>query len=69
MNRLLLLLLAIVVDEIEIFVGEENGLVMTQSYTREFQCVYELTMYPFDTQACTISKDRRVIKPVSGMYD
>ena len=42
-----------VLDEIEIFKGEENSLVMTQSYTHEFQCVYELERYPFDTQAST----------------
>ena len=37
-------------DEAEIFKGEENTLVMTQSYTHEFQCVYDLGRYPFDTQ-------------------
>ena len=42
-----------VLDEIEVFKGEENSLVMTQSYTHEFQCVYELERYPFDTQAST----------------
>ena len=39
-----------VLDEIDIFKGAENSLVMTQSYTHEFQCVYQLTKYPFDTQ-------------------
>ena len=37
-------------DEIAIFQGEENTLVMMQSYTHEFQCVYLLQRYPFDTQ-------------------
>ena len=37
-------------DETEIFRGEENTLVMTQSYTHEFQCIYQLGRYPFDTQ-------------------
>ena len=39
-----------VLDEIEIFKGDENSLSMVQSYTHEFQCVYQLENYPFDTQ-------------------
>ena len=39
-----------VIDEIEIFNGKENSLSMVQSYTHEFQCVYQLENYPFDTQ-------------------
>ena len=38
------------VDETEIFKGEENTLVMTQEYTHEFQCTFQLGRYPFDTQ-------------------
>ena len=38
------------VDEIEIFEGAGNRLTMNQTYTREFQCQYELQRYPFDTQ-------------------
>ena len=38
------------VDETYIFKGEENALIMTQSYTHEFQCIYQLEKYPFDTQ-------------------
>ena len=38
------------VDEAEIFEGDENTLVMTQTYTHEFQCKYKLQQYPFDTQ-------------------
>ena len=38
------------VDEAEIFQGRENRLTMYQTYTHEFQCVYQLTRYPFDTQ-------------------
>ena len=37
-------------DEIEIFKGDENSLSMMQSYTHVFQCVYKLDKYPFDTQ-------------------
>ena len=39
-----------VLDEIELFKGGENSLIMKQSYTHEFQCVYKLERYPFDTQ-------------------
>ena len=38
------------VDETEIFKGGENSLIMEQTYTHEFQCVYNLRYYPFDTQ-------------------
>ena len=39
-----------VLDETYNFKGKENSLVMTQSYTHDFQCVYQLERYPFDTQ-------------------
>ena len=39
-----------VLAEIEVFKGSENSLSMVQSYTHEFQCVYQLERYPFDTQ-------------------
>ena len=38
------------VDEAEIFMGEENSLLMEQTYTHDFQCVFKLDKYPFDTQ-------------------
>ena len=38
------------VDETEVFKGEENSLIMQQTYTHKFQCVYQLKKYPFDTQ-------------------
>ena len=37
-------------DEAEIFEGGENRLTMTQAYTWEFQCPYQLSKYPFDHQ-------------------
>ena len=37
-------------DETYLFKGSKNSLVMTQSYTHDFQCVYQLERYPFDTQ-------------------
>ena len=38
------------VDEIEIFKGNDNTLTMRQTYTKRFQCKYELHYYPFDKQ-------------------
>ena len=38
------------IDEAEIFKGSENSLRMEQTYTHAFQCVFELSKYPFDTQ-------------------
>ena len=38
------------VDEIEIFKGSENPIIMVQSYTKTFKCRYELRAFPFDTQ-------------------
>ena len=49
-------------DETEIFKGEENSLVMAQSYTHEFQCVYQLEHYPFDTQVSKYFCKHRVMK-------
>ena len=54
-----------VLDEIEIFKGNENSLSMVQSYTHEFQCVYQLESYPFDTQVETNTFKLRLI--VSGV--
>ena len=39
-----------VLDEAEIFHGATNTLIMSQTYTRSFQCKYQLQNYPFDTQ-------------------
>ena len=43
-----------VVDETELFLGGENNLTMFQTYTHEFQCIFDLKRYPFDTQTCSI---------------
>ena len=37
-------------DETEVFSGPQNSLIMNQTYTHTFQCNYELSHYPFDTQ-------------------
>ena len=39
-----------VVDETEVFNGAENSLIMSQTYTHNFQCSFVLSAYPFDTQ-------------------
>ena len=46
-----------IVDEVEIFQGDQNPLVMTQVYTKTFQCQYDFQLYPFDTQTCSIRMD------------
>ena len=50
------------VDEAEIFKGDENTLVMTQTYTHEFQCKYQLQRYPFDTQVNNMLLQARYIR-------
>ena len=42
------------VHETELFKGGENSLVMFQTYTHDFQCIFNLKKYPFDTQTCSI---------------
>ena len=39
---------------------EENKLIMTQAYTWEFQCPYQLQKYPFDNQVYMIQILRHV---------
>ena len=38
------------IDETKMLSGFENSLVMNQTYTHTFQCNYQLSSYPFDTQ-------------------
>ena len=44
------------VDETEIFKGDENTLILDQTYTHTFQCNYKLSYYPFDTQVSRKTK-------------
>ena len=43
-----------VADEIEVFEGGENKLTMNQTYSKKFQCEYQLHRYPFDIQVVPI---------------
>ena len=49
-----------VADEIEVFEGNPKSLLggnyveMRQTYSKEFQCEYQLQRYPFDVQVCSI---------------
>ena len=55
------------VAEIEFFKGADNRLIMEQTYTHRFQCVFQLEKYPFDTQVFLLSEAR--ILPLSGVLD
>ena len=57
-----------VLDETYFFKGEENSLIMTQSYTHDFQCVYQLQRYPFDTQVHHTLTLQKFVMCSSGMY-
>ena len=44
-----------VVDEIDIFKGSENNIVLDKGFTKTLKCIYQLQLYPFDTQECTVN--------------
>ena len=44
-----------IVDEVDIFKGSENKLTLDKSFTKTVKCIYQLQLYPFDTQVCTIN--------------
>lgn len=39
-----------VTEEINIFEGQKNIITFQQTYSKTFKCVYQLQLYPFDTQ-------------------
>ena len=43
-----------VVEEINIFNGKDNKLTFEMTYTKTLRCDYQLQMYPFDKQLCTM---------------
>ena len=46
-----------VMEEINIFEGAENRITFQQVYSKTLKCVYQLQLYPFDTQVymCRLS--------------
>ena len=42
------------VQNTNIFIGEENTLEMSQTFKTTFLCSYNMALYPFDTQTCTM---------------
>ena len=44
-----------VVDEINVFKGSENKMIFDMVYTKTLKCIYELQLYPFDTQECMVN--------------
>ena len=58
-----------VVDETEIYTGAENRLTMNQTYTREFQCIYELQRYPFDSQVNFVTHSYCTLYNLKGVQD
>ena len=44
-----------VLQNIEIFSGQQNLITMSRMYNIEFMCEYQLHMYPYDTQTCYIT--------------
>ena len=39
-----------VVEEFDIFKGEENSILWTEDYSKSLKCVFDLEMFPFDMQ-------------------
>ena len=44
-----------VLEEINIFEGHQNRITFQQVYSKTFKCVYQLELYPFDTQVKTLT--------------
>ena len=49
-------------EEINIFEGIENKITFQQVYSKSFKCVYQLQLYPFDTQLCTVEMEIRELE-------
>ena len=49
-------------EEINIFEGIENKITFQQVYSKSFKCVYQLQLYPFDTQKCTVEMEIRELE-------
>ena len=56
-----------IVDEIDIFKGSENKINFDKGFTKTLECIFQLQLYPFDTQECTVNLEigeykRKLIK-------
>ena len=51
-----------VLEEVNIFEGKENRITFQQVYSKTFKCEYELQLYPFDTQRCTMDLELRELE-------
>jgi len=55
-------------QEINVFDGNQNRIMFQQLYSKTFKCVYQLQLYPFDTQKCTVDMELRELdKPTINM--
>ena len=43
-----------IVEEFDIFTGRENSILWTESYSKEFKCIFIMKMFPFDIQVTQI---------------
>ena len=41
--------------EIDICKGSENKIDFDKGFTKTLKCIYQLQLYPFDTQECTVN--------------
>jgi len=51
-----------ITEERNIFLGKGNRITFQQVFTKEFECEYQLQLYPFDTQRCTINLEVREVE-------
>ncbi len=43
-----------IIENAYIYQGKENPLIISRSYTSEFLCDFNMAVYPFDTQICSV---------------
>ena len=54
-----------VVEEINIYKGKENRLTFEMTFTKDFECEYQLSMYPFDMQTCAVNLEVNALEQQS----
>jgi len=50
-----------VLDETVFYKGSENFVVYRTEYNLLLNCIYDLSLYPFDTQTCTIEVNHHMV--------